>query len=224
MSKNKKIPKDDSYTWYDFASSYINIAKLACSEMIEHRYDTYSRREETKGKKLTSFTISDLYISTLFNIKHAIEILIKHLYISVKGELADHHHNQKELFYNFKKEYSKKKFELAIKEAKSTLSNERYKILIADIDDSEISFDKIEKMVEKYQSCDFLKEKIGILYKMDDYQNDAFRYPISNFSIQIDYEKLVEKIEVKDIENMKSDVLELEKILGLLNIVFMFYK
>lgn len=71
----------------------------------------------------------------------------------------------------------------------------------------------MENLVKKYQSLDFLKEKIGINYTIRDTDNTAFKYPTNNLNIQINYEEISAKFTRLDALKLSTDTANIEKIL-----------
>ena len=75
MSKNKLKIRDD-YEWHYFTTSYLEIAALACNEIINKKYTKYYRYDKSgellkEDKILHQFGIKELYIPIIFNIKHS---------------------------------------------------------------------------------------------------------------------------------------------------------
>ena len=170
-STNKNNPRAD---WVYFGISYLWIALAACNEMLNPK----------DGKEMNEY----LYIATIYNIKHAIEILEKLLLVTLEetGKLDKglHKHDIKLLLIKVKHKIPKKFWpDLMI----------------------------LSEVIDKYHHLSFLINKLDQDFSMEDCDNSAFRFPQNNLSIHIDYEKLLDKITSTDIENLKNDIPKIQK-------------
>jgi hypothetical protein len=208
--------------WYYFVQNYLKISELACLEMTSHRYTRFCRYKPNQGKILSEFHINDLYISTIYNIKHSIEIAIKTLSGLISDRIKDNTHNIKELFLELKKiinidssankiikifsglqeRYQKNNTKIT----KLTKANS-VKNIKEHLDQNLKDF---EALVLKYQQCEFIKNKINDLYIIEDFDNTAFRYPCNSMEIQLNYEKIINKINENDIYEILDDIKKLK--------------
>ena len=85
MAQNIHLREDQKDGWFIFALNYLRIAELACVEMLKN--EDADHYEE--------FSIQDLYIATIYNTKHAIEIILKELKISLDGSFSEGHDSRK---------------------------------------------------------------------------------------------------------------------------------
>jgi len=205
MPKAKIIPKDE---WLIFSNNYLSLAELACREMLEHKYNKFD-----DNRSDPAFNTPDLFISTIYNIKHSAEIFIKNLRIILKGKLENKGHNTKELFKLLKKEINLNHIKKVIekeflnKEVKDQYLSAAYR----ETDFSETWLRSIEALIFKYQHCKFLKDKILDNYSIEDEDNTAFRYPENNLVIKLDYEKIISRINKDDTREILNDIYELKK-------------
>ena len=84
--KQKFDQKED---WELFFLGYLSMAKLGCEEMLKEKSD---------------YDIEDLYISTIYNFKHAIEIFLKTIVVILEERKLIKHeetHDQLETFKSF---------------------------------------------------------------------------------------------------------------------------
>jgi len=186
--------------WHIFGMGYLLISETACEEMIKSVAD---------GKMIKN----DLYIPTIYNIKHAIEIFEKLIILiaddkNLLNQNKDWGHDIKTLFARLK---SKIDFKGMAKYYTCNPSDQ----YLTDIPLIEKTIDECSNLVDKYYHLSFLIEKIGTDFIVEDGINDAFRYPQNNLLIKPKYQKILEKITINDIEQIKNDIIELKKFLKL---------
>lgn len=192
-----------------FSYRYLELARLACLEMLNQKHDP-------------NFSIENLYIPTVYNIKHAIEIVLKELRIVAEGSYSEGHDSSK-LLDDLERCISFKKINKAQREALSKLQKEplpKEKEKRIERKQQEVflkispekSFGKFKNLLLKYHKVEFLKGKIENSYSIEDSQNDAFRYPTNSMSIQLNYEQISKRIKAEDIEQIRKDVDELTSV------------
>lgn len=142
---------NSSENWVYFSQTYLYIARLACQEVLKPCHERIGF-QEFKLK----YNTDDIFISTLYNIKHGIEIFIKSLKLILAEKLSknDLKHNIDELFKILKAEIQKHKIIEVIRK--------RYEEGDEDID-LEFAYnnklkileflDKLEKLIKKYFYC-----------------------------------------------------------------------
>lgn len=196
--KQKFDQKED---WELFFLGYLSMAKLGCEEMLKEKSD---------------YDIEDLYISTIYNFKHAIEIFLKTMVVILEERKliqGEEKHDQLEVFKGFIKIIDKNKKDI-IKIIKGIKENDDFwnmvKTSAVGIDDCT---NTVLELIKKYQTMSFLKEKIEQDYSIEDSINDVFRYPQNKMKIDLNYKNIIKKIE-------KKDLLELELDIGKANAVF----
>lgn len=216
MPKNK-------YNWVQFSQSYLLIARLACQEILDPHHSKFKFRLSSKLK----YKSSDIYISIIYNIKHGIEIFIKTLKLILAEKLNkdDKSHNTSELFDLLKKEIKKHKIVEVIRQ-KYMANSDDINLELAynnklKIDDF---LNDLEKFIKKYHYCEIIKDKLNSNFSIEDIDNTVFRYPENNLKINLDYEKILEKINQSDIEEIFKDIEQLLKNFNELGFVLEIYK
>lgn len=134
-------------------------------------------------------------IGIIYNIKHSLEIVVKALsrtFSDGKIDKSDYGHNIKELIKDFKKRNKKK-----IKES-SDLSS---------------GIDRLEEIMLKYYELSFLKNYFKDSFNINDIENTFFKYPENKVNIKVDYSEFLSKINMSDIESIKTDINEISSII-----------
>ena len=211
MLQDKKKEIDD---WTTFSQNYLEMAKLGALEMINQKYGP----EFAHGYS-PIFSEQNLFIPTMYNVKHGIEILIKTLKftLSKKLEKNDKKHDVKELFEMLKSETKKHKIEEVINreyDNEKSLNANKINLNIAkeDLKNLTAYIDRIENLVLKYYHCTFIQDKMVDATILEDVKNTLFRYPENDTKIKIDYDNVILKITeidkdvlLKDIESLVDD-------------------
>ena len=207
MTTLTKIKKN----WFDFGMSYLYLADLACKEMcIEEKPEYYSE---------------DLYIATIFNIKHSIEVNLKSLIVLLEDRQISkklEHHNQEEILNEIHRLVGEKKIIDLIEKLTEKNKNNKEWIFkdIKEKKDVVLKMLDMAKLVSKYHQLNFLKDKIGSDFIIEDTNNTAFKYPQNNLLIKLDYEEILKKIDKKDILRITIDVSKLIDYFLTLNTLF----
>lgn len=197
--------------WFNFGMSYLYIADLACAEMSK--------------KEGAEYYSEDLYIATVYNIKHGIEVNLKSLIVLLEEKQISkklEHHNQKEILNELLEIVGKKDIIRFIKK----LTDKHKDDATWMFKDIKNEVDVVKKMlgmanlVSKYHECNFLKDKIGSDFIIEDTKNDAFRYPQNNLSIKLNYKEILKKITKEDILNIRIDVAKMTNYFLTLNMLF----
>lgn len=198
--------------WLNFGLSYLFIAELGCKGM---------------QKADLGFKISDLYISTIYNIKHGIEVLLKSMIVILENkELVkkDEIHNQKELLsrlFHIINLPDIKKIITEIIDNKEKADD--FVFLSEKIETIEEQLKLMENLIFKYQHLKFLKDKIGQEFIIEDTDNTTFKYPQNSLKIKLDYEKIIDKITNDDILIIEIDINRLINIFISLFLIFSKY-
>ncbi|MFY9461832.1 MAG: hypothetical protein WAP51_01355 [Candidatus Sungiibacteriota bacterium] len=191
MAIKKESDRIKKYDWAIFAQSYFLISKLACQELLSKKAEKHSKSRSLD----TAYQPADLYVSILFNIKHGIEVFIKTLGVFAYGEYEEGH-DIKTLFSNARGKISK--LEL-IPRQKGFYDD----ITQDDIDASLKDMEQIEKLVLYFFELDFLKQKLGGNFVINDTLNDVLRYPDNKASIRIDWGTVLSfRVQPHDIEEV----------------------
>ena len=86
--------------WLYFSQSYLQIAKLACQELIESKHNKHD------DNIFWEYHIEDLIIPIIYNAKHGIEIFIKTINLIIDNKY-DEGHNIHKLFDGLKQKIEK---------------------------------------------------------------------------------------------------------------------
>lgn len=229
MEKTRK--EEEWLSWLYFSRSYLFLAKLGCKELL----DPIRNRNEIYGDKdffKMLYQKHDLFISTLYNVKHGIEIFIKTLKFILSGKLDEKHriHNISYLFEILENEINSLRGEIerVIKERLKDDLDDHEKINLQEAEKSlnnlPGSLGTIKKLIDKYYRCDVIKDKIGNDFIIEDIDNTAFRYPENNLKIKLDYEKILSRILKKDIEIIFKDIVDLKDNFNTLGFILDIYR
>ena len=201
MKKDRNLIKRTSeLNWFLFSSSYLDIAECGCDKFLD--------LEEKICEKNENYINRFIIISIVFNIKHALEIIIKFFTkISVK-ESYKPNHNLNELFKEFKKVEKKITTEKDKKELRKNL--ESLQLIVYEYFRLKLFQEHVE------ENCDFL---------IEDDTNTFLRYPEeSKVKFVMDFSSVIEKIESCDIRRTKEDIRKIRKIMFDLQKILSNYK
>ncbi|MCK5416336.1 hypothetical protein KAI92_02825 [Candidatus Parcubacteria bacterium] len=197
-------------SWIHFSQNYFNLAELALREMLGKKYNVFNGIET---HKVLAFTPDNTLIATLYNVKHGIEANIKTLIIFVNKKLqrSERIHNSKELFNVLKNKLNLNKIKKEIKNA-YLADPKNIDLSFADLeaDYSGKWLDNIEKLTDKFQHLEFLKNKIENNFEIEDTDNTVFRYPANSMKIELDYPEIIARFTEDDIKKILFDVYELK--------------
>lgn len=210
---NKKTNHEDE--WIQFSTSFFCIADIACTEMLNPTEDGYE--------------ISQLYIPTIFNIKHGLESSIKSFIVILEKKELDKdkwHHDQVKNFESFRSLLENKEILKRIEERMSKIDKKEILKYFPKYFDLAKEFSKqvelLKDLLDKYYYCEFLKEKIDSAYRIEDFDNTVFKYPQNKLKMKLDYASIIPKINKLDISLMKTDIILLKSLLYFFWIVFEF--
>lgn len=204
--------------WVDFMNSYLNIACLACQELIDTRENKHSTTNVMPVP--VPFIINDLYISILFNIKHAIEIFIKTTDNFLRGEYDNKSHDIYHLFIAMKNRIKKDNSKIIATFKKAEKSKDKLPeglkinlpIAIENFNNIDENLYKAERLIEKYYKCHLIKDKLKNNFEIKDPDNTVFRYPDNSLQIILNYEEIGNTFIKEDIEEILRDVFEMKNI------------
>ena len=185
---------DQKENWELFFLGYLSMAKLGCEEML---------------KENSNYNIEDLYISTIYNFKHAIEIFLKAIIVILEERKLIKHeetHDQLETFKSFFKTIDKNKKDIINTIDKIEASDEVWEMIKLETGKMDNLTNKVLELIKKYQTVSFLKEKIEQDYLIEDGVNDVFRYPQNKMKIDLNYKDIIKRIGEKDILDLYKDV------------------
>ena len=121
----------------------------------------------------------------LYNMKHAIEIFIKTLFL-FSGIEPDYKHDLSSLFKHIKIKIKK-----LINWKKLT---------------------DLETIIKKYYECEIIKNKIKKDLVINDCSNDVFRYPRNMAYVSLDFSKIFSKFTKKDVSMLRKDIKKLDRL------------
>ena len=185
--------------WLYFSQSYLQIAKLACQELIESKHNKHD------DNIFWEYHIEDLIIPIIYNAKHGIEIFIKTINLIIDNKY-DEGHNIHKLFDGLKQKIEK----LDLKPC--AIGGD--KITQKMINNFPKHIDETEKLVKEFYEVHLLKPKIKDNFVMYDIKNDIFRYPENKASIQINWGEVWPRFNIDEIKKLKAKI---EKLHDLLN-------
>lgn len=167
-----------------FTKSYLSLARIGLEELENEKYIRKIQFEYDYCYKNKL-----LLIPVLYNIQHAIELIVKSLGVSIdKTYLFTH--NKEDLIQYFKDTMPK-------------------------IDKK----NKVEKLVEliyKYYKCEFWNKKIIKNSSVTDCQNDIFRFPDNSAKFNLNLE-IFKGANLKETKELLEDIKKLCQILNTLN-------
>ncbi len=187
--KNIKNPKNritnlSKYEWMSYATSYLSMARIGIEELISQNYI-----RKTSFEHLFSYENKGLLIPIIYNIKHAIEIIVKSLGINInKQYLISHDLND--------------------------LAND-LKIKMPEIKKPKI-VNEFSVIINKYYKCEFWDKKLINTAKILDVKNDIFRFPDNSAAFVIDLEVL-KTINCNEIQELQDDIRIANQYLGIIN-------
>ena len=190
--KQKIDQKED---WELFFLGYLSMAKLGCDEMLKENSD---------------YNIEDLYISTIYNFKHSIEIFLKTMIVVLEERKIvkqEEKHDQLDVFKGFIQIITKNKRDIINTIDKVKENDEIWEMIKFETGKMDNLTNKVLELIKKYQTMSFLKEKIGQDYSIEDSVNDVFRYPQNKMKIDLNYEDIIKRIDKKDITSLYIDVI-----------------
>lgn len=218
MAFTKKSEIDN---WITFAQNYLKMAKLGCLQMLNNTF------KDKLDVDYSHFSKRDLFIPTLYNVRHGIEVFIKTLKFTLAEKLSkdEYRHNIHFLFDRLVEEIKKHKIEEVIEnKLKSDPNNTNLNIAKEDLKKLPKLKSEINKLVVKYYYCDFITTKIGAAFRLEDGENTLFRYPEDDYQIKINYNKVISKIDEKDVKEILEDVARLQDGFNTMGFIFYAYK
>ncbi|MFA6198315.1 MAG: hypothetical protein WC734_04165 [Patescibacteria group bacterium] len=170
-----------------------------------------------------------IYISIIYNIKHGIEVFIKTVCVQFNVDYPKDgkgHDIKKALNTLYDKS---KKDKQKISEWLENEDITKNSPLLATVKDRFFknwtnNFSDIERLVNKYYYCEFIKAQMLTDYTIQDESNTGFRYPENNLLIKPDYQKIVDRVTALDIKGIDSDIVDLFKNFEIVSFVIEFYR
>ena len=212
---NIKISTKDKDEWLNFTLSFLNIATSPILNIKGLKNDELRK------------IIDDYYIAIIFNIKHGIESFIKSLIVLLEErelEKNRQHHDTVKNFDYILSYFKEKSFEKKFKEeAKKHEGEELYEYVNKNINKLPEMHEKASKLILKYQSLSFLREKISTDYDIEDLDNTAFKYPQNNLKVKLNYAKILSRVTEIDLLQISMDTADLKLLLMTYSLFFEAY-
>jgi len=192
--------KDKNDDWIYFSQSYLQIAKLACQELIGPKHN-----KRDNDNTFWEYHIEDLIIPIIYNTKHGIEIFIKTISLIIDNKY-DEGHDIHKLFYGLKQKI--KKLDLKPRAIGGD------KITKEMINNFPKHIDETEQLVKEFYGVLLLKPGIKDDFVVYDVKNDIFRYPENKTLVQINWGKVLPRFNIDEVKKLKAGI---EKLYDLLN-------
>jgi len=91
--------------------------------------------------------------------------------------------------------------------------SDKFSVFIRENSDAlPVFFKRLEGLVDKYSHLYFFKEYILNDFKLDDFENTAFKYPTNSINVDLDYLAILSRIDEKHIREILTDIELLKKI------------
>ncbi|QQR83040.1 hypothetical protein IPJ72_04435 [Candidatus Peregrinibacteria bacterium] len=138
--------RNDTAEWYEFIDSFLDIVELSCKEILEPKHTIkFTKNIEIKYG-------NHLKIAIIYNLKHAIELIIKTFIQEVKGELdkKDRIHNLDKLFNKFNSQKSIKKLRAEANKLKSGVEKDTIINILKAKNNSKSPFENSIETIKKY--------------------------------------------------------------------------
>ena len=192
-SLKKETTRLSKYDWMMYARSYLKMAQIGIEELKNQKYiDPGLDRIFFYEEKL-------ILIPVIWNLKHAIELIIKTLGITIDKQYFTEHNLD-----ILKVDLEKSLKELGIEKPKK-------------IEDLAI-------IIDKYYKCEFWNKKLIKTGNVFDVKNDIFRYPESKTSFKSNILQILKDIPFNDearysreTEELSDDIKELKSLLGIIS-------
>ena len=163
-------------SWYVFFSAYIRLADNGCDYLIDNGLSGENKY---------------IIVGIIYNLKHSLEVLVKSLLKNFDNRSKkdmekdiERTHVTKDLFEKLKKSPKFENFE-----KKKKFETNQVKLLIC-----------------KYDELPILKEYLKGNFIIGDYKNEFFKYPENDTKIIVDYAKLLNQFNKKNIKEIKEDI------------------
>ncbi len=190
---SKKFQKEKTYnnTYQGvFFYGFLNIAKNSLNELKKRKnigkMIWFPRKQKKPVYHLTDL---GLWVAIIWNIKHAIELLIKTLGIQVDKEYLKTHD-----------------LDSLMKDLEERLEDKTRKK----------SINQLKKTVEKYYRCEIFAGKILIKPGID-FENDIFKYAHNKPKAKIDF-RVFNNLSKKDVTAVEKDIKFLRFIFSILEV------
>lgn len=196
--EKKERTSFSKYEWIWYAQSYLSLARIGLEELTREEYMRRTNNALTKnntepGTFIDGFAYRNkhLLFPIIYNLKNAIELIIKSLMVTIDKEFVKKH--DMGVVINGLK--------ITIEEKKLILTKPK----------------KVEELIEianKYYKLEFWNKKLFDSCVFDS-QNDIFRYPDNSAKFVLNLE-ILKSVSEKDIKELQEDIEELNSLLGII--------
>lgn len=177
--KNVKKINCSYHRWIWFAYSYLALTEIGLEKLKEGINNPNNIRSI---KDYFAFRKKYLFIPIIYNLKHALEIILKGLNIQANNEYIQTHD--------------------------AIINKKALQLIISKFSDKE-KLKNLDKIVDKYYRIEFFNKNLSQKIKISDVHNDIFRFPENSARFFLDSEcfGVFEKSEVnKFIDELKEDL------------------
>ncbi len=178
----KALNQQSKYEWIWYVLGYLSIARISLEKL---KNDQYPKKDP--GEKLAYYD-KFVLLAVIWNIKHALELIIKHLGLMVDKTYLQSHNS-----------------EILIKDLTKRIKS--LKIYKPE------KIDELAKIINKYYRLEFLGKEFFIDKNTLDVKNSLFRYP--NNSIDVGF---VNQITVEEIDELLKDIEFVRRLRAILDI------
>ena len=191
--KKKKVIKLTKYDWYIYAISYLKMAEIGIEELKNRNYVKRGFDE------IFFYENKWLLIPIIWNLKHAMELVVKTLGITIDKQYIREH-------------------DLAM------LSDDLNQLLKKIGIEKPDKIEELAMIILKYYKCEFWDKKLVKAGSVSDISNDIFRFPESKEFFKSDMLQILKDIPFNDelgysreTEELSEDIKKLGSLFGIIN-------
>lgn len=185
----------ERYSFLVHAQGYLKTARLHCQQLLNpvHKWSEGNPRVPKEWPKPVEYQAFEILPATLFNIHHSIELFLKAFLFDIRKS-NNSSHDLQVLFTPIEEV-------ILTTEWMPIVINNDQEILSQD------EIDQIQQIVipELRDLIKFVSDRAVLQQKLDDPQNEIFRYPKTRKGQEYDM-NILEKIDISDLLN-KIDIL-----------------
>ncbi|MCF7795574.1 hypothetical protein K9M42_00575 [Patescibacteria group bacterium] len=208
----KGINTEIKYNWQLFAESFLTITKCGCEKILN---------DNKIGMTTEGFEDRKLIISTVYNFKHSLEIILKTLIKNFYPEKLKTTHDIENVFKDIYPTIFNNII-LKYKSKKKLLNNNNYEDLFEVTELTETSlkdkFVKLQELVDYYINISFIKKEI---ISIKDVKNTLFKYPEQkDKQVSLDYLHFMRKENFEEVKNIIKKVnKDCDELLGIMRLI-----
>lgn len=209
---NKYLIKNKAWDWLQYGRSFSVAAQLCCERLLS-------------GQEVPGFDLKYLPISTIYNIKHALEVYLKMIQLLLGQNIlkGPDGHNLHEIFIQIEEGVK-----IIDKKVYNYLLNKRdvskqLEIGNKNLDIWRKGWAKIAVAVETYYHLTFLDNKGFNPNDLQDLKNVIFKYPDAQLWQSNKLNTVLEKITIEDVKIFKKEISEVSDLITELLIILLFF-